>query len=181
MESRDIKTEGEASNGSLISALTTVKRVSDIDSVRQDKENKTKRQREREEKPRERRRKRRKQKPEDNHQYQFLIQSLELDGVNIGGAIRKVEPYPFTYTTFCKARWIGKSLLDIYHSEFGAYPRVSWYKMCLCIECWLNCWLVQDILRELHPTRADSGWRQDRGSILSCQGRRRAASHGSSP
>jgi 23S rRNA-/tRNA-specific pseudouridylate synthase len=41
--------------------------------------------------------------------------------------IRVVKPYPFTFSTFAKARWIGRSLLDVYHNEFGSYPR-SYYE-----------------------------------------------------
>lgn len=41
--------------------------------------------------------------------------------------IRMIKPYPFTFSTFAKARWIGRSIIDVYHKEFGSYPR-SYYE-----------------------------------------------------
>jgi len=38
--------------------------------------------------------------------------------------LRIVEPYPFTFVTYAKARWVGKALLDVFTEEFGSYPRV---------------------------------------------------------
>lgn len=32
-----------------------------------------------------------------------------------------MEPYVFSFRTFAKGRWIGKTLLDVYKSEFKAY------------------------------------------------------------
>lgn len=36
------------------------------------------------------------------------------------GGLRKVYPYYFDFKTYCKGRWIGKSLLDVFNSEFRA-------------------------------------------------------------
>lgn len=36
------------------------------------------------------------------------------------GGLRKVQPYYFDFKTYCKGRWIGKSLLDVFKSEFRA-------------------------------------------------------------
>ncbi|KAK8809862.1 hypothetical protein WA158_000805 [Blastocystis sp. Blastoise] len=36
---------------------------------------------------------------------------------------RYVEPYVYHHETFCKQRWLGKTLLDVYSSEFAAYSR----------------------------------------------------------
>lgn len=33
--------------------------------------------------------------------------------------VRIIYPYPFTFATFAKARWVGKTVADIYHEEFG--------------------------------------------------------------
>ena len=33
--------------------------------------------------------------------------------------VRIIHPYPFTFATFAKARWIGRTVVDIYHEEFG--------------------------------------------------------------
>lgn len=38
--------------------------------------------------------------------------------------VRIVEPYPFTFVTYAKARWVGKALLHVFTEEFGSYPRV---------------------------------------------------------
>ncbi|CAK8680205.1 unnamed protein product [Clavelina lepadiformis] len=35
---------------------------------------------------------------------------------------RKVRPYTFTYNTFCKGRWIGKTIREVYSTEFQFYP-----------------------------------------------------------
>lgn len=37
--------------------------------------------------------------------------------------LRKVYPYYFTYTTFCKGRWIGHLLVDVFTREFRAQSR----------------------------------------------------------
>jgi hypothetical protein len=36
--------------------------------------------------------------------------------------LRKVYPYYFTFNTFCKERWRGKKLLDIFVTEFRDRP-----------------------------------------------------------
>lgn len=36
--------------------------------------------------------------------------------------LRKVHPYHFTYKTYCKERWRGRTLLDIYSTEFRDRP-----------------------------------------------------------
>lgn len=41
--------------------------------------------------------------------------------------IHVVKPYPYVFSTFAKARWIGKTILDVFVSEFGSYP-VLYYK-----------------------------------------------------
>ena len=32
--------------------------------------------------------------------------------------LRKVRPYHYTYNTYCKERWRGRELLDIFATEF---------------------------------------------------------------
>ncbi|KAM8833672.1 pseudouridylate synthase RPUSD2 [Synchiropus picturatus] len=34
------------------------------------------------------------------------------------GGLRKVRPYYFAFKTYCKGRWVGKSLLDVFRTEF---------------------------------------------------------------
>ncbi|KAL7784876.1 pseudouridine synthase [Trichoderma ceciliae] len=36
--------------------------------------------------------------------------------------LRRVRPYHFTYNTYCKERWRGRSLIDIFESEFRDRP-----------------------------------------------------------
>ncbi|KAM4625960.1 pseudouridylate synthase RPUSD2 [Polymixia lowei] len=36
------------------------------------------------------------------------------------GGLRKVRPYYFDFKTYCKGRWIGKSLLEVFKGEFRA-------------------------------------------------------------
>lgn len=42
--------------------------------------------------------------------------------------LRKVYPYNFTYTSYCKGRWIGKPLIDIFIKEFRAHPKEQYEK-----------------------------------------------------
>ncbi|KFM74596.1 RNA pseudouridylate synthase domain-containing protein 2, partial [Stegodyphus mimosarum] len=37
--------------------------------------------------------------------------------------LRKVYPYYFQYSTFCKGRWINRKLIDVYSEEFAVHPR----------------------------------------------------------
>ncbi|KAL8837514.1 MAG: hypothetical protein Q9170_002507 [Blastenia crenularia] len=41
--------------------------------------------------------------------------------------LRKVQPYHFTYNTYCKQRWRGRELLDIFATEFRDRPH-GYYK-----------------------------------------------------
>ncbi|XP_062863199.1 RNA pseudouridylate synthase domain-containing protein 2 [Trichomycterus rosablanca] len=43
------------------------------------------------------------------------------------GGLRKVHPYYFDFKTYCKGRWIGKTLLDVFSSEFRAEP-IEYYR-----------------------------------------------------
>lgn len=38
--------------------------------------------------------------------------------------LRIIKPYPFTFVTYAKARWVGRALLDVFNEEFGSYPKV---------------------------------------------------------
>lgn len=40
--------------------------------------------------------------------------------------LRRVHPYHFTYNTYCKERWRGREILDIFASEFRDRP-VEYY------------------------------------------------------
>ncbi|PSR99018.1 pseudouridine synthase [Coniella lustricola] len=43
------------------------------------------------------------------------------------GGFRRVRPYYFTYTTWCKERWRGRELIDIFESEFRDRP-LAYYR-----------------------------------------------------
>ncbi len=62
--------------------------------------------------------------------YETSIRQLELDGKPIAGThkwLRIIKPYPYTYSTYAKGRWEGKTIIDVYSTEFGSYPR-SYYE-----------------------------------------------------
>ncbi|OEU20571.1 pseudouridine synthase, partial [Fragilariopsis cylindrus CCMP1102] len=40
--------------------------------------------------------------------------------------LRTIKPYAYTYTTYAKGRWEGRTILDVYSTEYGAYPN-SYY------------------------------------------------------
>lgn len=43
------------------------------------------------------------------------------------GGLRKVRPYYFDFKTYCKGRWVGKSLKEVFGSEFRA-ESVEYYE-----------------------------------------------------
>ena len=45
---------------------------------------------------------------------------------NSRGWIRIIQPYPWAFVTHAKQRWIGRTLKDVYATDFGAYP-ASYY------------------------------------------------------
>lgn len=42
--------------------------------------------------------------------------------------LRKVRPYYFDFETYCKGRWVGKSLLEVFSKEFRSEP-LEYYKL----------------------------------------------------
>ena len=72
-----------------------------------------------------RNRKRRKSKLHEvelSQTYHTSVVPLELEGERIETStncawLRQVQPYPYTFSTFAKARWIGRTVLDVYHTE----------------------------------------------------------------
>lgn len=53
--------------------------------------------------------------------------SARSDANNNQRRVRIVHPYPFTFATFAKARWVGRTVVDVYNEEFGSYPK-SYYE-----------------------------------------------------
>ncbi|NXN97073.1 RUSD2 protein, partial [Rhinopomastus cyanomelas] len=43
------------------------------------------------------------------------------------GGLRKVRPYYFDFRTYCKGRWVGRSLLEVFSTEFRAQP-IAYYR-----------------------------------------------------
>lgn len=41
--------------------------------------------------------------------------------------LRKVEPYDFTYTAFAKGRWLKRTILDVFMTEFNIYKNKIYY------------------------------------------------------
>jgi hypothetical protein len=44
-----------------------------------------------------------------------------------GTLVRTLEPYLYTFATFARGRWVGRTILDVYTDEFSAYPE-SYYR-----------------------------------------------------
>ena len=38
--------------------------------------------------------------------------------INVTIGLRYVKPYPFTFTTYCKGRWLRRKLIDVLSQEF---------------------------------------------------------------
>eukprot|EP00980_Cylindrotheca_fusiformis_P030643 scaffold25159_cov215-Cylindrotheca_fusiformis.AAC.3 len=55
--------------------------------------------------------------------YRTHVHRLAIDGKIVNDStvkwLRTVEPYPYTFSTFAKARWLGRTVLDVYATEFG--------------------------------------------------------------
>lgn len=58
----------------------------------------------------------------------FSENSFEETDYYIQNYLRKVYPYYFTYTTFCKGRWVGKKLIDVFSEEFRAHSKEEYEK-----------------------------------------------------
>lgn len=43
--------------------------------------------------------------------------------------LRKVHPYHYTYNTYCKERWRGRELLDIFATEFRDRPQAYYVRV----------------------------------------------------
>jgi hypothetical protein len=44
-----------------------------------------------------------------------------------GPFLRLIEPYVYTFVSHCKQRWIGRSILDVYQTEFGCYDKLYYH------------------------------------------------------
>ncbi|CAN9502113.1 unnamed protein product [Ophioblennius macclurei] len=50
----------------------------------------------------------------------FSQQHFDETSYYFEGGLRKVRPYYFDFCTYCKGRWVGKSLMEVFSSEFRA-------------------------------------------------------------
>jgi len=50
--------------------------------------------------------------------------------------LRRVAPYHYTYNTYCKKRWRGRELLDIFASEFRDRPEEYYVGFAALKWCW---------------------------------------------
>ncbi|MBN3298763.1 RUSD2 protein, partial [Amia calva] len=57
-----------------------------------------------------------------NPQVSFGQEHFDETSYYFEGGLRKVHPYYFDFKTYCKGRWVGKSLLEVFRSEFRAEP-----------------------------------------------------------
>ncbi|XP_034530555.1 RNA pseudouridylate synthase domain-containing protein 2 [Notolabrus celidotus] len=61
------------------------------------------------------------------------------------GGLRKVQPYFFDFKTYCKGRWIGKSLHEVFESEFRAESIEYYQQACKEGRIRLNETQVEDL------------------------------------
>eukprot|EP00547_Thalassionema_nitzschioides_P005105 CAMPEP_0194209840 /NCGR_PEP_ID=MMETSP0156-20130528/7828_1 /TAXON_ID=33649 /ORGANISM="Thalassionema nitzschioides, Strain L26-B" /LENGTH=593 /DNA_ID=CAMNT_0038937077 /DNA_START=239 /DNA_END=2020 /DNA_ORIENTATION=+ len=84
-------------------------------------------------KPRSKRNRKRARKNDDDNnsiKYTFMLQPLKIKNedddsittLDDDAIVRTVEPYAYSFSTYAKARWIGRTIFDVYCTEFGAYP-----------------------------------------------------------
>ncbi|KAM8921389.1 pseudouridylate synthase RPUSD2 [Pelodytes ibericus] len=59
--------------------------------------------------------------------------------------LRKVRPYYFDFETYCKGRWVGKSLLQVFSAEFRAEPLEYYRQAAQAGRLRLNEVLVKDL------------------------------------
>jgi len=59
-----------------------------------------------------------------------VVLQTTADSNNTKKFLRIVKPYPYTYATHAKARWINRTILDVYVDEFGSYPKI-YYETCI--------------------------------------------------
>lgn len=45
---------------------------------------------------------------------------LDVSEYYVENSLRKVYPYVFTYYSYCKGRWVGKKLKELFAKEFRA-------------------------------------------------------------
>lgn len=51
---------------------------------------------------------------------QFVEASLDASDYYIENGLRKVYPYEYTFQSYCKGRWVGRNLSELFEKEFRA-------------------------------------------------------------
>ncbi|XP_053330976.1 pseudouridylate synthase RPUSD2 [Spea bombifrons] len=59
--------------------------------------------------------------------------------------LRKVRPYYFDFETYCKGRWVGKTLLEVFSAEFRAEPLEYYRQAAQAGRLRLNEEIVRDL------------------------------------
>ena len=103
-----------------------------------DDRRRTSHQHQHQKKPRNRKRPRSERRPNDqDDEASRVVESkvipLTLNGLKIPGGpeyLRLIVPYLYNFTSFAKARWVGRTVLDVYTKEFGGYPP-EYYEMAI--------------------------------------------------
>eukprot|EP00977_Amphora_coffeiformis_P007111 scaffold1552_cov175-Amphora_coffeaeformis.AAC.2 len=70
---------------------------------------------------------------DDESHIESMVIPLMMNGKAIPGGpdyLRLIIPYHYNFTSYAKARWVGRTVLDVYTSEFGGYPQ-SYYEMAI--------------------------------------------------
>lgn len=88
--------------------------------------------------------------------------------------LRKVAPYHFTYNTYCKARWRGRELIDIFATEFRDRPQAYYVSELPNLSNIPPCLLFKE---RCHRNRQSHGKRQKSFYQPNCQQWRCHLSH----
>ncbi|KAH9393542.1 RNA pseudouridylate synthase domain containing protein 2, partial [Tyrophagus putrescentiae] len=61
---------------------------------------------------------------------QFVETPLDVSDYYIENGLRKVYPYEFTFQSYCKGRWVGRKLSELFEQEFRAVTEDIMKKRC---------------------------------------------------
>lgn len=74
------------------------------------------------------------------------------------GGLRKVRPYYYDFRTYCKGRWVGRSLLHVFSTEFRSQPLAYYRAAARAGRLRLNEEPVQDLDVVLKVGGSAPGW-----------------------
>lgn len=87
------------------------------------------------------------------------------------GGLRKVRPYYFDFQTYCKGRWVGRSLLHVFSTEFRSQPLEYYEAAIRAGRLHLNEEPVQDlsiVLKVVSDGAAQNWALRKGGKVLFC-------------